>query len=155
MPKGKQGAPEGLAKAFVAFVRTCATENGWSLETLAGFIGKSKGYVAPRMRGEAIFTVQDFENFANAIQMDPQELLARVQFPPAAHYEGRLIPRYGIEAGTNGMTIYRAEDADPQPRASPDNVVHGRFGVGGPLEDLEVAAETNIDHDEDTDDYTP
>lgn len=112
------GPPTGLAKQFTDYLRDRIAENGWTLDYLQSMTGLSRNYISIRMQEKNTFTVKDFETFAKLLRLDPQELLARVQFPLAHDYEGRLVPRYGVTVDSNGMEIYRTEDADPPLRSN-------------------------------------
>ena len=154
MPSGKQGSPEGLAKEFVEYVRARVSENKWTLDDLSELFGMSRNYIATRLRGQGLFNLKDFEAFAKAVDMEPQELLLRVQLPAAHGYPGRLVPSYEVVSTSEGAEVYLTEKAGPGPRPNP--IVRGRFPVGASGEDEELAeasGESTIDHDEDTADY--
>ena len=154
MASGTQGEAEGLAKDFAAYVRKVMHERKWSYDYVAAGIGISKSYTAKRIDGTLGFTIRDFELFARMLNIEPEELLIRVQLPAASDYEGRLVPSYEVTTRKGAVQVRRVIDADPPA----SNVVHGRFGgrVGGSTEDLqEVAADTDVPHEEDQDDYTP
>lgn len=157
MASGAQEPATGLAKEFADYVRRQQHAHGWSLDDIATGIGMSKTYTTKRVSGLMQFTVKDFEQFANFIGTDPQELLARVRLPEAADYDGRLVPGYEVVSTARGKRVYLVEEATPTRRGD-DNVTIGRFGadVRPDREDLgEVAGETDVDHSEDHDDYTP
>lgn len=155
MPSGTQGEASGLAADFAAYVRREMRDRKWSIAQVAEGIGMSKSYTDVRINGERGFTVRDFEMFARMVDLEPEELLVRVQLPAAAGYPGRLVPTYEVTTTKGDVVVRRVEDADPP--MPDDNVVRGRFGVRPPTEDgvREVAAESDIAHEEDTDDYTP
>lgn len=134
MPTGKQGAPTGLAKRFAEYVLSTMSARKWSYDYLAENMGMSRNYLYTRVNQQSVFTLRDFEDFARLVGLEPNELLIRVQFPPAAAYEGRLIPRYGAVGDADGVHIVRVQDADPVLQGNA-NVIEGRFGVGAPGED--------------------
>lgn len=155
MPSGTQGPAEGLAKKFAEYVQHEMSARGWSFDDLAERMSMSRSYLYDRVSKNKIFTVRDFEEFAGVVDLEPQELLARIQTPFVRMYEGRLVPKYGVIGDENGMHIYRSVDADP-PLRDTSNVIAADFGVRGAVEDehKEVAGEDAVDHSEDTDDYT-
>ncbi|WP_431800384.1 hypothetical protein [Microbacterium kunmingense] len=155
MPSGTQGEASGLAADFAAYVRKEMHDRKWSIAQVAAGIGMSKSYTDVRINGERGFTVRDFEAFARMVDLEPEELLVRVQLPAAAGYQGRLVPSYEVTTTKGDVLVRRIEDADPPMRD--DNIVRGKFGVRPSSEDAlrEVAAESDVAHEEDTDDYTP
>lgn len=154
MPSGTQGPAEGLAKKFAEYVQHEMSARGWSFDDLAERMSMSRSYLYDRVSKNKIFTVRDFEEFAGVIDLEPQELLARVQAPFGRGYEGRLVPKYGFIGDENGIHIYRSVDADP-PLRDASNVITADFGVRGADEDEldEVAGEGQVDHEEDQDNY--
>jgi hypothetical protein len=144
MASGTQGEAEGLAKDFAAYVRKVMHERKWSIDTVASGIDMSKSYTAKRVDGRLGFTIRDFELFAQMIDLEPEELLVRVQLPAAANYDGRLVPAYEVTTTKGDAQVRRVIDADP-PAA--DNIVHGRFGVRGSTEDLREVANESIDEE--------
>lgn len=93
------------------------TRRGMSIDALAKVSGMSTNYLATRLRGERVLNLRDFEAIADSFEIDPQEMLARVQFEPARSYRGRLVPLYGVTVSqTQGMEIFRTEDAAPPVR---------------------------------------
>lgn len=145
MPTGKQGPPTGLAKRFAEYLKARISEHGWNLDYVASETGMSKNYIATRLRAEAIFNLRDFERVAKMLGLDAQEMLARIEFEPAAHYDGKLIPEYGVSGDRTGIHIFRAVDADPPLRG---NVIEAPFGrVGGATEDLKEVANHTIAED--------
>lgn len=154
MPSGTQGPADGLAKKFAEYVQQEMSARGWSYDDLAARMSMSRSYLYDRVSKNKIFTVRDFEEFAGVVDLEPQELLARVQMPFGRMYEGRLVPKYGVIGDENGMHIYRSVDAGP-PLRDASNVITANFGVRGVNEDElgEVAGEGQVDHEEDEDDY--
>lgn len=143
MPSGSIGPASGLALRLAEAMRDYATQRDWTTQDLANRIGRSKNYVAERLRGEKVFNLQDFEGFAELLGLDPQELMTRLEYPHTRDYEGRLVPSYGIYGTSRGVEIYREVDADPK---AYDEVVGGfeedDFEVtpGGPKSGLALAA---------------
>lgn len=117
MATGSQGNATGLALKVVEFVRMELIHRDMTIENLAKAAGLSNNYLATRLRGERLLNLRDFESIAAAFGLDPQEMLARVEFPAARGYEGRLVPLYGVTMSQKlGEEIYRTEDADPPVR---------------------------------------
>lgn len=154
MPTGSQGPATGLAKTFAKYVQQQMTARAWSFDDLASKMSMSRSYLYDRVSGKKIFTVRDFEEFAHVVDLEPQELLARVQTPFTGSYDGRMVPKYGVISDETGINVYRSIDADP-PLRDLSNVIQGSFGVGGAVDDevKEVAGEDAADHEKDEDDY--
>lgn len=114
MATGSQGRATGLALRFAEYVRMELVRRGMSIEALAKMTGMSTNYLATRLRGERVLNLKDFEAIADAFEIDPQEMLARVEFVPARDYRGRLVPLYGATISQKqGVEIFRTEDAVP------------------------------------------
>lgn len=141
---------------------------GMSIDALAKISGMSTNYLATRLRGERVLNLRDFEAIGNAFEIDPQEMLARVQFEPARSYRGRLVPLYGVTVSqADGMEIFRTEDAVPPVRdltmringkpiddhseeddyALPEGVVVGGFGQDGEPEEEELEIPENVEEE--------
>ncbi|MCC4250219.1 helix-turn-helix domain-containing protein [Microbacterium testaceum] len=135
MASGKEPDVVGLAQDVARYVQRRIVDLGWSYDHVARAIGMSKGYTAKRVTGAAAFTLRDFEMLARMFDLEPEELLARVQLPEASDYEGRLVPRYEVLSRRGEKVVYRTEDADPT--TIDGNIIRGRFGsdVGAPTED--------------------
>ena len=153
MASGKEPDVVGLAKDTARYVQRRIADLGMSYDYVARAIGMSKGYTAKRITGEAAFTLRDFEMIAKMFDLEPEELLARVQLPEAGDYEGRLIPHYEVVSRKGEKTVHRVQDADPTPMGG--ILIEGRFGrdVGTRAQDaLEVASPIK-DDDRADDDY--
>lgn len=135
MASGKEPEVVGLAQDVARYVQRRIVDLGWSYDHVARAIGMSKGYTAKRVTGTAAFTLRDFEMLARMFDLEPEELLARVQLPEAGDYEGRMVPHYEVISRRGEKIIHRTEDADPT--ALDGNIIRGRFGsnVGAPAED--------------------
>lgn len=154
MASGKEPDVVGLAKDVARYVQRRIADLGWSYDYVARAIGMSKGYTAKRVIGDAAFTLRDFEMLARMFDLEPEELLARVQLPEAADYGGRMVPRYEVISRKGEKVVNRVEDAEPT--AIGGEVIHGRFGrdVGTPAQNLaEVASPIKDDADETDDNY--
>lgn len=143
MASGKEPDVVGLAQDVARYVQRRIVDLGWSYDYVARAIGMSKGYTSKRITGAAAFTLRDFEMIARMFDLEPEELLVRVQLPEASDYSGRLVPRYEVVSRRGEKIVHRVEDADP---ATLDgNVIRGRFGanVGTPAQDdLDAVART-------------
>ena len=112
-----QGNASGLALRFVEYIREELARRNMTIEALAKATGTSTNYLATRLRGERILNLKDFESIAVAFELDPQEMLARIEFEPARSYRGRLVPIYGATISQKqGIEIYRTDDAIPPVR---------------------------------------
>lgn len=147
MASGKAPDVVGLAQDFARYVQRRIVDLGWSYDYVARAIGMSKGYTAKRVTGAAAFTLRDFEMIARMFDLEPEELLARVQLPEASDYEGRLVPHYEVISRRGEKVVHRVEDADPA--ILDGNIIRGRFGadVGTLTEDdlKAVARETDLE----------
>lgn len=152
MAAGSQGEATGLAQDVARYVQRQIVERGLSYDDVAQAIGMSKTYTAKRITGTLVFTLRDFELLAEMFDLDPEELLARVQLPEAAEFEGRLVPRYEVVSRKGERVLRRVADADPV--MGDDNVIEGRFGrnVGATTKDLAEVASPIAHNDEETDD---
>lgn len=153
MASGKEPDVVGLAKDTARYVQRRIADLGMSYDYVARAIGMSKGYTAKRITGDAAFTLRDFEMIAHMFELEPEELLARVQLPEAGDYEGRLVPRYEVTSRKGEKTIHRVQDADPASNSG--NLIQGRFGrdVVPPAQDEREVASPIEDNDRTDDDY--
>lgn len=135
MASGKQPEAIGLAKDVARYVQRRIVDLDLSYDDVAKAIQMSKTYTAKRITGEMVFTLRDFELLAAMFELEPEELLARIQLPEASEYEGRLVPRYEVISRRGEKSVYRVQDADPE--GLDRNIIRGRFGadVGTPTED--------------------
>ncbi|OYC97238.1 helix-turn-helix domain-containing protein [Microbacterium sp. Yaish 1] len=152
MAAGTQGEATGLALDVARYVQRQAAHRGLSYDDVARAIGMSKTYTQKRLLGQLAFTLRDFEMLAGLFGLDPDELLARVQLPEAADYDGRLVPRYEVVSRKGEKVVRRVSDADPG--MAGDNVIEGRFGrnVGDTTKDLAEVASPIAHNNDETDD---
>lgn len=137
--------PSDFARLVSSAVRREMGERMMTVASLSRRLGKSPKYARERLRDTFEFTLADLERFCQSIGIEPEVFIGQIE-----RSQLHVNPAPPLHDGPprSLRELLAVEDDDEDEEYDPDgenelvqdladdNVVHGKFGVGGPAEDL-------------------